>query len=155
MSLAVGPLGRNGEASGALSTKGKVATMFVHYITLVSNTRLTSFQVQVLEDARPFRWRGIRHRRATGCELTRVSRERKLEAIFERCHAATRYSLLSAPLNPVPAHPADAAWVADDQSSHDSSYAFGESDFSPTGRSRTQHTPGQSLNSSMGSSSCI
>ena len=41
MSLAVGPLGRNGEASGALSTKGKVAAMFVHYITL-SNTRLTS-----------------------------------------------------------------------------------------------------------------
>ena len=43
MSLAVGPLGRNGEASGALSTKGKVAAMFVHYITLISNTRLTSF----------------------------------------------------------------------------------------------------------------
>jgi lipid-binding SYLF domain-containing protein len=38
MSLAVGPLGRNGEASGALSTKGKVAAMFVHYITLISNT---------------------------------------------------------------------------------------------------------------------
>ena len=37
MSLAVGPLGRNGEASGALSTKGKVAAMFVHYITLISN----------------------------------------------------------------------------------------------------------------------
>jgi SH3 domain-containing YSC84-like protein 1 len=30
MSLAVGPLGRNGEASGALSTKGKVAAMFVY-----------------------------------------------------------------------------------------------------------------------------
>ena len=34
MSLAVGPLGRNGEASGALSTSGKVAAMFVHYVTL-------------------------------------------------------------------------------------------------------------------------
>lgn len=31
MSLAVGPLGRNGEASGTLSTKGKVAAMFVLY----------------------------------------------------------------------------------------------------------------------------
>lgn len=41
MSLAVGPLGRNGEASGTLSTKGKVAAMFVHYITFISNTRLT------------------------------------------------------------------------------------------------------------------
>jgi hypothetical protein len=92
MSLAVGPLGRNGEASGALSTKGKVAAMFVHYITLISNTRLTSFQVQLLEDSRPFRWylsRGLRDRRAAGRELTRVSRERKLEANFERrCHAA-------------------------------------------------------------------
>ena len=29
MSLAVGPLGRNGEASGALNTSGKVAAMFV------------------------------------------------------------------------------------------------------------------------------
>lgn len=29
MSLAVGPLGRNGEASTALSTSGKVAAMFV------------------------------------------------------------------------------------------------------------------------------
>lgn len=38
MSLAVGPLGRNGEASGALSTKGKVAAMFAHYITIISNT---------------------------------------------------------------------------------------------------------------------
>ena len=27
MSLAIGPLGRNGEASGALNTKGKVAAM--------------------------------------------------------------------------------------------------------------------------------
>jgi hypothetical protein len=31
MSLAVGPLGRNGEASTALSTTGKVAAMFVPY----------------------------------------------------------------------------------------------------------------------------
>lgn len=70
MSLAVGPLGRNGEASGALSTKGKVAAMFVHYITTISNACLTSLQVQLLEDARPFRWRldrGLRDRRATGC----------------------------------------------------------------------------------------
>jgi hypothetical protein len=65
MSLAVGPMGRNGEASGALSTKGKVAAMFVHCIIVISNTRLTSFQVQLLEDARPFRWclaRGLRDR---------------------------------------------------------------------------------------------
>lgn len=34
MSLAVGPLGRNGEASGALSTSGKVAAMFVHHALL-------------------------------------------------------------------------------------------------------------------------
>jgi lipid-binding SYLF domain-containing protein len=31
MSLAVGPLGRNGEASTAISTSGKVAAMFVSY----------------------------------------------------------------------------------------------------------------------------
>jgi lipid-binding SYLF domain-containing protein len=42
MSLAVGPLGRNGEASGALSTKGKLAAMFVHYITLISNSKYSS-----------------------------------------------------------------------------------------------------------------
>lgn len=30
MSLAVGPLGRNGEATGALNTKGRIAAMFVH-----------------------------------------------------------------------------------------------------------------------------
>ena len=34
MSLALGPLGRNGEASTALSTSGKVAAMFVHAIPL-------------------------------------------------------------------------------------------------------------------------
>lgn len=28
MSLAIGPLGRNGEASGTLNTKGKVAAMY-------------------------------------------------------------------------------------------------------------------------------
>lgn len=92
MSLAVGPLGRNGEASGALSTKGKVAAMFVRYITLISNTRLTSSQVQLLEDARPFRWclsRGLRDRRATRREFTCVSQKHKLETNFERgCHAA-------------------------------------------------------------------
>jgi Las17-binding protein actin regulator len=37
MSLAIGPLGRNGEASGALSTKGKVAAMFVRHVTLIFN----------------------------------------------------------------------------------------------------------------------
>ncbi|THH00728.1 hypothetical protein EW026_g1855 [Hermanssonia centrifuga] len=30
LSIAIGPLGRNGEASGALNTSGKVAAMFVH-----------------------------------------------------------------------------------------------------------------------------
>lgn len=75
MSLAVGPLGRNGEASGALSTKGKVAAMFVHYITLISNALLPSFQVQLLEDLQPFWWcLGRGHDcRARGCELTCVS----------------------------------------------------------------------------------
>ena len=29
MSLALGPLGRNGEASGALNTNGKIAAMYV------------------------------------------------------------------------------------------------------------------------------
>lgn len=65
MSLAVGPLGRNGEASGALSTSGKVAAMFVDHATLVFNAGLISFQVQLLKNARPFRWcfsRGLRNR---------------------------------------------------------------------------------------------
>ncbi len=56
MSLAVGPLGRNGEASGALSTKGKVAAMFVRHVTLIFNACLTPPQVQLLENTRPFRW---------------------------------------------------------------------------------------------------
>jgi hypothetical protein len=79
MSLAVGPLGRNGEASGALSTKGKVAAMFVHRVTLILNARLTSFQVQLFENARPFRWcfgRGLRDRRTTGCECACISHKR-------------------------------------------------------------------------------
>lgn len=56
MSLAVGPLGRNGEASGALSTSGKVAAMFVNHATLIFNAYLMSLQVQLLENARPFWW---------------------------------------------------------------------------------------------------
>lgn len=56
MSLAVGPLGRNGEASGALSTSGKVAAMFVHHAPLIVNACLISFQVQLLENARSFWW---------------------------------------------------------------------------------------------------
>jgi lipid-binding SYLF domain-containing protein len=57
MSLAVGPLGRNGEAAGALSTKGKVAAMFVYccYSRLFLSG-LTSLQVQLLENSWPFWW---------------------------------------------------------------------------------------------------
>jgi len=36
MSLAIGPLGRNGEASGALSTNGKMAAMCVQNTFVVS-----------------------------------------------------------------------------------------------------------------------
>ena len=65
MSLAVGPLGRNGEASGTLNTSGKVAAMFVHHVTVMFSDHLISFQVQLLENARPF-WRyfgrGLRDR---------------------------------------------------------------------------------------------
>lgn len=31
MSVALGPLGRNGEASGSLNTSGKVAAMYVQH----------------------------------------------------------------------------------------------------------------------------
>jgi hypothetical protein len=65
MSLAVGPLGRNGEASGALSTSGKVAAMFVHHAKLIFNACLISFQVQLFKNAWSFRWcfgRGLRDR---------------------------------------------------------------------------------------------
>lgn len=34
LSIALGPLGRNGEALGSVSTSGKVAAMFVIYSTL-------------------------------------------------------------------------------------------------------------------------
>lgn len=56
MSVAVGPLGRNGEASGALSTKGKVAAMFVDAVTLILSLHPTSFQVQLFKNARPLWW---------------------------------------------------------------------------------------------------
>jgi hypothetical protein len=56
MSVAVGPLGRNGEASTALNTKGKLAAMSVHAITLIINPCLTSFQVQLFENTRSLRW---------------------------------------------------------------------------------------------------
>jgi lipid-binding SYLF domain-containing protein len=38
MSLALGPLGRNGEASGALNTNGKVAAMYVSQLLAFSQT---------------------------------------------------------------------------------------------------------------------
>lgn len=41
MSIALGPLGRNGEASGSLNTKGKVAAMFVSSITMSAQSVLT------------------------------------------------------------------------------------------------------------------
>ena len=56
MSLAVGPLGRNGEASGALNTSGKVAAMSVH--CCYSPPCLTPFQVQLLKNPWPF-WRRL------------------------------------------------------------------------------------------------
>lgn len=34
VSLAVGPLGRNGEAAGAVNTKGKIAAMYVDRVDL-------------------------------------------------------------------------------------------------------------------------
>ena len=43
MSLAAGPLGRNGEAATALNTKGKLAAMFVHAVTPIIGPCLTSF----------------------------------------------------------------------------------------------------------------
>jgi len=57
MSVAVGPLGRNGEAATALNTKGKVAAMSVHAVTLIISPCLTPFQVQLFENARSLRWR--------------------------------------------------------------------------------------------------
>jgi hypothetical protein len=57
MSLAVGPLGRNGEASTALNTHGKLAAMCVRAVVLVINVCLTSFQVQLFENAWSLRWR--------------------------------------------------------------------------------------------------
>lgn len=57
MSLAVGPLGRNGEAATALNTQGKLAAMCVHVVMLVISVCLTSFQVQLFENARPLWWR--------------------------------------------------------------------------------------------------
>jgi len=57
MSLAVGPLGRNGEASTALNTQGKLAAMCAHAVVLVISVCLTSFQVQLFENTRPLWWR--------------------------------------------------------------------------------------------------
>jgi lipid-binding SYLF domain-containing protein len=45
MSLAVGPLGRNGEAATALNTQGKLAAMCVHAVVLVTSLCPMSFQV--------------------------------------------------------------------------------------------------------------
>ena len=47
MSLALGPLGRNGEASGTLNTKGKMAAMFVQMSLLSQNRSDEWFLLQV------------------------------------------------------------------------------------------------------------
>lgn len=44
MSIAVGPLGRNGEASGSLNTSGKIAAMYVpNFRTLSFFVRMNAF----------------------------------------------------------------------------------------------------------------
>jgi Las17-binding protein actin regulator len=57
MSVALGPLGRNGEAATALNTKGKLAAMSVYSVTLIISPYLTPFQVQLFENAGSFWWR--------------------------------------------------------------------------------------------------
>lgn len=226
MSLAVGPLGRNGEASGALSTKGKVAAMFVHHITLIpvsppfrysySKTRGLFGGVSVegsviveRQDANSHAYhKNVSSKQILSGSVTPPDWAQPLIRTLESCTSP----------------PGGRSWVADDRSSRGSSYAFGgiassnaevppsqrkqprkssttsafppdswgarrnsgsyfgppkeeaisgstwdydrppqiddrsfetrfESDFAPTDRSRTQHAPGQSLDSSMGGSS--
>jgi hypothetical protein len=76
MSVAVGPLGRNGEAATALNTKGKLAAMSVHAVTLIIDPCLMSFQVQLFENARSLRRRLSRRLRDYGaarCKCASIS----------------------------------------------------------------------------------
>jgi hypothetical protein len=54
-SVAIGPLGRTGEASGALNSNGKVAAMSVLLLLSSYSSFLMPFQVQLLKIAWTFR----------------------------------------------------------------------------------------------------
>jgi hypothetical protein len=228
MSLAVGPLGRNGEASGALSTKGKVAAMFV--------TILPSSPILV---SPPFRYSYSKTRGLFGgvsVEGSVIVERQDANSHAYHANVSSKQILsgnvappdwaqpLTRTLESCTSPPGGRTWVADDRSSRGSSYGFSgiasnnaevppslrkqprkssttssfppeswgarrnsgsyfgppreeaisgstwdydqppriddpsfetrfESDFAPTDRSRVQHTPGQSVDSSMGSSS--
>jgi len=204
MSLAVGPLGRNGEASGALSTKGKVAAMYSYSKTrgLFGGVSVEGSVIVERQDAN------------SNAYHANVSSKQVLSGgVTPPDWAQTLIHTLESCTSP----PGGRAWMTDDRSSRGSSYAFGgiasrnaevspsprrqprkpsfppdswgarrnsgsyfgppgeeaisgsawdydqppridnpsgfENDFSPTERSRAQHTPGQSLDSSMGNSS--
>lgn len=89
MSIALGPLGRNGEAFGSVNSGGKIAAMYgvishsPHQTCASHITHITlPSQVLLLEDARALRrrlTRGLCHRRAPGRELPGVRVERDRE----------------------------------------------------------------------------
>lgn len=59
MSIALGPLGRNGEATGAINTSGRVAAMSVALFSpkcVILTVSTTMIQVQLFKDQGPL-WR--------------------------------------------------------------------------------------------------
>ncbi|KAH9990954.1 hypothetical protein BJV74DRAFT_836543 [Russula compacta] len=212
MSLAVGPLGRNGEASTALSTSGKVAAMYSYSKTrgLFGGVSIEGSVIVERQDANVQAYRSnVSAKQILSGSITPPSWTQPLIRTLEACTSS----------------PGGRAWVADGRPSTGSSYAFGgiassntevpqslrkqqqrsatvpafpsdswgarknsdgyfgppeeeavfgsawdydrapqiddpspfetrfESDFVPTVRSRARHTPGQSLDSSIGTSS--
>jgi len=212
MSLAVGPLGRNGEASTALNTSGKVAAMYSYSKTrgLFGGVSVEGSVIVERQDANTQAYRSnVSAKQILSGTVVPPDWAQPLIRTLESCTSP----------------PSGRAWVADNQTSVGSSYAFGgrgsastevppssrkpqrgshnasafppdswgsrknsgsyfgppveeavsgsawdydhapqidnpppfetrfESDFVPTARSRARHTPGQSLDSSMGTSS--
>jgi len=112
LSVAVGPLGRNGEASGALSTKGKVAAMYSYSKTrgLFGGVSVEGSVIVERQDANAHAYRSnVSAKQILSGSITPPDWAQTLIRTLETCTSA----------------PGGRAWVADYRSSQNSSYAFG------------------------------
>ncbi|KAI9511628.1 DUF500-domain-containing protein [Russula earlei] len=112
MSLAVGPLGRNGEASGALSTKGKVAAMYSYSKTrgLFGGVSVEGSVIVERQDANAQAYRSnVNVKQILSGSVTPPDWAQTLIRTLESCTSP----------------PGGRAWVADNRPSPGSSYVFG------------------------------